>query len=101
MFDVRAATHRRDTAPVRMVERSDGVAVITLDRPAARNALSHDALEGLRSALGDVAAARAVVVTGADRVFCAGGDLGGVHRALDSGDRQAVAVMLELLNEVV
>jgi 2-(1,2-epoxy-1,2-dihydrophenyl)acetyl-CoA isomerase len=91
-----------DPAPVlRLVEGDDGILVVTLDRPATRNALSHEVLEGLHSVLGDVGGARAVVLTGGDRVFCAGGDLGAVHRALDDGDREAVTVMLELLNDVV
>jgi 2-(1,2-epoxy-1,2-dihydrophenyl)acetyl-CoA isomerase len=87
--------------PVRLVEADDGIAVVTLDRPATRNALSHAVLERLHALLGDVAGARALVLTGGDQTFCAGGDLGGVHRALKAGDRDAVTVMLALLNDIV
>jgi len=56
----------------------DGVAVITLNRPRARNALTHEMLAGLDKAL-DYAersmSVRAVVVTGAGGAFCAGGDV--------------------------
>ncbi|WP_224247898.1 enoyl-CoA hydratase/isomerase family protein [Hyalangium gracile] len=55
-------------------------ALITIDRPRARNALSHAVVQALMEALGRAeadAAARVVVLTGAgEKVFCAGGDLG-------------------------
>ena len=61
------------------VEKTDGVAWVTLDRPDARNALSRAVnLELLRLAgeLGGDAAVRAIVLTGAgDSAFCAGADL--------------------------
>ena len=87
--------------PVRLVKRDDGIAVVTLDRPTTRNALSHDVLEQLHRVLGEVGHARALVLTGGNRTFCAGGDLGAVHDALDTGRRAAVTAMLQLLNDVV
>jgi enoyl-CoA hydratase/carnithine racemase len=57
---------------------SDGVAVITLNRPEARNALSAQLREALCEALCGLAgddAVRAVVITGAAGHFCAGGDI--------------------------
>lgn len=60
------------------MESSEGVATVTLNRPAARNALS-SALRGrLRSVMADVDAddsVSAVILTGADPAFCAGLDL--------------------------
>ncbi|WP_224367188.1 enoyl-CoA hydratase/isomerase family protein [Hyalangium versicolor] len=57
-----------------------GQALITIDRPKARNALSPAVVQGLTEALGRAEAdaeARVVVITGAgEKVFCAGGDLG-------------------------
>lgn len=56
------------------------VVVVTIDRPERRNAVDHEALEGLAAALdgcGDDV--RAVVLTGADGHFCAGADLSGVE----------------------
>ncbi len=61
-----------------LVEFDDGVAVITLNRPEALNALSHELMHALDQALDQVLAAdgvRAVVITGAGRAFSAGGDL--------------------------
>lgn len=67
------------------LEIADGVAVITLSDAKKRNALSNDVLEGLErsfvAALGDTAV-RAIVLTGANGVFCAGGDISG----FDSGE---------------
>ncbi|QRY61644.1 enoyl-CoA hydratase family protein [Gordonia sp. PDNC005] len=54
------------------------VAVITLDSPANRNALSSVLVSQLRSAMADAAAdddIRAVVLTHTGGTFCAGGDL--------------------------
>ena len=67
-----------EEGPVRS-EVEDGQALLTIDRPAARNALSPEVVDSLRAALaraeGDPSV-RVVVLTGAgDRVFSAGGDL--------------------------
>ncbi len=58
-------------------EVKEKVAVITLNRPEALNALSRGITEDLASAVRKAAAdgARAVVFTGEGRAFCAGGDL--------------------------
>lgn len=56
----------------------DGVAWLTLNRPAARNALSvalMTALEAALDAVADDAAVRVVVLAGAGPAFCAGHDL--------------------------
>jgi enoyl-CoA hydratase len=59
-------------------ERRDGVAVVTLNRPDRRNALSADLLAALRASVAELDASpdvRAIVLTGADPAFCAGLDL--------------------------
>ena len=55
----------------------DGVAVVTLDRPQARNALDWAAWESLGGQLAELDRddVRAVVLTGGDRWFSAGGDV--------------------------
>ena len=60
------------------LEIADRVATITLDRPAALNALTVALKEELLrtfTALADDPAVRSVVLTGAGRAFCAGQDL--------------------------
>lgn len=64
-----------------LVEVRDGVATVTLNRPAGANALNmdmgRDLLEAALRIEGDPAV-RAVVVTGAGKHFCFGGDLTGM-----------------------
>ncbi|MBS7810686.1 enoyl-CoA hydratase [Roseococcus pinisoli] len=55
--------------------RNDGVALITLDRPAARNALSLALLEALSEALRECEEARCVVLAANGPAFSAGHDL--------------------------
>lgn len=58
-------------------ELRDSVAIITLNRPDALNALSQQLVDELPQAIKKAIAdkARAIVLTGAGRAFCAGGDL--------------------------
>lgn len=61
-------------------EVADGVATVTLNDPDKRNMLSGQMLAELVAAMNRAKAdeeARAVVLTGAGKVFCAGADLGG------------------------
>jgi 2-(1,2-epoxy-1,2-dihydrophenyl)acetyl-CoA isomerase len=64
-----------------LAREEDGVAVLTLNRPEARNAMSADMNAGLERAL-DYAersnSVRCVVITGAGGAFCAGGDVKGM-----------------------
>jgi 2-(1,2-epoxy-1,2-dihydrophenyl)acetyl-CoA isomerase len=71
--------------------RDGAVAVLTMNRPEARNALTGEILEGLTSAVTRLAAdasVRAIVLTGAGGAFCAGGDVKGFaerNKAMASG----------------
>jgi enoyl-CoA hydratase len=54
----------------------DGVAVLTVDRPAVRNAIGLATMDALSAALGSVADADVLVIRGGgDRAFISGGDL--------------------------
>lgn len=59
--------------------RSDGIAIITIDRPEQRNALNREVREGLRAAWNrferDPALRVAILTATGDKAFCAGGDL--------------------------
>ena len=58
------------------LEIEDGLAVVTIDRPHARNAISLDTMDELGKALEGAEGARALVITGAgDKAFVSGGDL--------------------------
>lgn len=67
-----------DNAPLVLRDDDGAVAVLTLNRPAARNSLSRAMLAALAARLTEVAAedgVRAVVLAAAGPVFCAGHDL--------------------------
>ena len=71
----------------------DGVAVITMNRPHRRNALSHAMLSAMAAVLAQVETDESVgcvVLTGAGGAFCAGGDVKGM--AAPGGKRTAVAL---------
>jgi 2-(1,2-epoxy-1,2-dihydrophenyl)acetyl-CoA isomerase len=69
----------------------DGVATLTFNRPDRMNALSTPIMEGLLLGLprlADDPAVRVVVLTGAGRAFCAGGD---VKSMAEGGERRSPA----------
>ncbi|MFY1621265.1 enoyl-CoA hydratase [Micromonospora sp. WMMD736] len=71
------------------VTRDGPVTTLELQRPERRNALNSELVDGLRSAVEQAAAedVRAIVLTGAGSVFCAGADLSGDAFAADYPDR--------------
>jgi 2-(1,2-epoxy-1,2-dihydrophenyl)acetyl-CoA isomerase len=85
-----------------LAHEEDGIAVITLNRPEARNAMSGDMNAGLARALEyaeQAASVRCVVVTGAGGAFCAGGDVKGMASGGDAGSgAQAQATLDERIH---
>ena len=66
-----------------------GIATLTMNRPEARNALTLEMMDALLEALARLSAnpaVRLVVLTGAGRAFCAGGDVKGFARNVAGGD---------------
>jgi enoyl-CoA hydratase len=66
------------TDPVLLIEKSQGITTLTLNRPRAMNALSRELRRAIADAFGDLQSqpeAGAVILTGAGRAFCAGLDL--------------------------
>ncbi|HME49912.1 enoyl-CoA hydratase/isomerase family protein [Mycobacterium sp.] len=58
------------------LELEQGLAVLTIDRPHARNAIGLETMEQMEKALDAAEGARALVITGGgDRAFVSGGDL--------------------------
>jgi 2-(1,2-epoxy-1,2-dihydrophenyl)acetyl-CoA isomerase len=69
-----------------LAELQDGVAVLTLNRPEARNAMSGEMNEALQRMLAQCEldpAVRCIVLTGAGKGFCAGGDVKGMAASGD------------------
>ncbi len=82
-----------------IVSRADGVAVVTLNRPAQRNALTFSMYEHIRefceSAVHD-STLRAIVVTGAgDKAFAAGTDISEFHAVQTAQDGLAYEAKIE------
>ncbi len=71
-----------------LVHVEDGVAVITMNRPERRNALSGVMLSAMAAALAEFETDREVaciVLTGAGGAFCAGGDVKGMAEGTGGG----------------
>jgi enoyl-CoA hydratase len=72
-----------DSTPIVLLDIEDHVATVTLNRPAARTALSREltyALWDTVAAAGAGPSVAVVILTGADPAFCAGIDLSSTSR---------------------
>ena len=72
-----------------ILTKEDGVAVIQMNNPKAMNALEDELSAELLSAYRDVAAdpeIGAVILTGAEKAFCAGGDLKKLSQGFPSAE---------------
>jgi enoyl-CoA hydratase/carnithine racemase len=70
----------------------EGLAVLTIDRPHARNAIALDTMDQLEKALDAAAGARTLVIRGAgERAFVSGGDLKELSALRTVADASAMA----------
>ena len=79
--------------PVVLYEVRPPAALLTLNRPASRNAISRALIRALADAFRraqDDPAVRSVIVTGAGSVFCAGMDLAELSETLGQDENQTV-----------
>jgi enoyl-CoA hydratase/carnithine racemase len=86
------------------VEIADGVATVTFDRPEKLNALTFDAYADLRDVLGELPHrddVRALVITGAGRGFCSGGDVHEIIGALQGADQRTLLEFTRMTGAVV
>lgn len=70
-----------------ILDVKDGIATLTLNRPDKRNAMSDEMRTDFIGALESVAAdkeIRALVITGAGKAFCAGGDIAGMEQRMEA-----------------
>jgi enoyl-CoA hydratase/carnithine racemase len=75
--------------PLILEKHEDGVATLTLNRPDKLNALNTDLAVALNETLGRIGTDKnihAVVLTGAGRAFCAGGDLAEIWNGRQEND---------------
>jgi 2-(1,2-epoxy-1,2-dihydrophenyl)acetyl-CoA isomerase len=91
---------------IEYVAGSDGVVTLTLNRPSTLNAYTTVMCDEIRDALDGFArtdSARVLIVTGAGRGFCSGGDLSGHAEMLKAASRQLghAAVMREGMHPVM
>lgn len=76
---------------------SEGVAVLRINRPGARNALTWEAMEAFAQAVEHAHTdphLRALVLTGSDGTFCAGGDLYELHNYPTYADGERLATIM-------
>lgn len=85
-------------------DRHSGVATITLNRPDRLNALTFDVYRELRDAfraLDTEPGVRAVIITGAGRAFCSGGDVEDIIGALFERDDAGLLAFTELTCDLI
>src|SRR5437763_3034387 len=82
----------------------NGIAAVTLNRPEKLNAFAgtmrDDLLRAVRQAADD-SACRVVVITGAGRAFCAGGDVEYMHDLQQRRDSDAFGKLLDAGGNIV
>jgi len=74
--------------PVILEAKHDGIATLVMNRPDRLNALNNELAMAVNDALGRIAedpSVSVVVITGAGRAFCAGGDLGALGKGRQTG----------------
>ena len=74
-----------------LLEQQEGIAVLTLNLPDKRNAMLPEMTEEFPRVLEEVRhdpEVKALIITGAGSVFCAGGDLNMLHRMLGQAPEQ-------------
>jgi 2-(1,2-epoxy-1,2-dihydrophenyl)acetyl-CoA isomerase len=91
-------------APLVLQSRRDSVSTLTLNRPerlnALNSALGRALLEALNKLAGDTTV-RAIILTGAGRAFCAGGDLDVLRNARERDDVTEVEGLLKLGKQII
>lgn len=83
---------------------SDGVATITLNRPETMNAFSDDMRETLEDRLGAMANRTdvgCVVITGAGKAFCAGGDIASMAALQEAGDDSVIGARIAVSGRIL
>ncbi len=91
------ASHPAAAASALLESRESSIVTLTMNRPDRLNALDKHLSNSLNEALTRIAAdhtVHVVILTGAGRAFCAGGDLAMIGKGRASGDETEVAPIL-------
>ncbi len=84
-------------SPVLQETRQGSITTLVMNRPDRLNALNNELSTALNEALHRIAndsTVHVVVLTGAGRAFCAGGDLGAIGKGRERGDASEIAPIL-------
>ncbi len=84
-------------SPVLLETIENGVALLVMNRPDKLNSLNNELATALNQAferVGKNDSVRVVVLTGAGRAFCAGGDLGAIGRGREARDTKQLEPIL-------
>ena len=91
-------------APLVLEGKHEGIATLVMNRADRMNALNADLSTALNDALARVAqddSVRVVILTGAGRAFCAGGDLGAIGKGRQSGKTEELEPILRSGMQIV
>src|SRR6266478_9991463 len=83
--------------PLVLETKHDGIATLVMNRPDRMNALNNELGVAMDEALGRIAvdpSVRMVVITGAGRAFCAGGDLALLGKGRETGATKELEPLL-------
>src|SRR5271168_5511654 len=83
--------------PVLLQTRQGGIVTLVLNRPEKLNALNNELATALIEAFSQLAedgSVHVVVLRGAGRAFCAGGDLGVIGKGRQTGDTKDLEPLL-------
>lgn len=92
-----------------LIENNNSIRVITLNRPAKRNALNDELIAALKDALREAdrdASLRAIVIRGAGKDFCSGADLSALQKIATASyeenveDARSLAELFALIRSV-
>jgi len=102
---VRNAPGRLVVKELVLVRVDAGVAIVTINNPSVRNALSLDVLKALKIELENVAdqdGVRALILTGSGEHFCAGGDISGMtHERSVRESRARIPIHAAIVRQLV